>query len=138
MVTTGKGGKKTRSHELVLRAVQAMERYPVVVASYDRDSDTLMMHFGGRPRAATSVPIERDGKTAFYVRVDRANGEVVGLQVEDFTTSFLEWRPELAETLNDAELRGITREEVAVITARFRGRAGAETFAHFLATVAAA
>jgi hypothetical protein len=130
--------KKNSIRELVLRAVEAMVRSPVVLVSYDRDSDTLMLHFGGSPRAASSIPIERASRTAFFVRVDRARDEVVGIQVEDFTATFLEWHPELAETLNDAELRGISRGEVGDIIARFRGRASPETFAGFLASLAAA
>jgi hypothetical protein len=113
MVTITRDRHALRGNDLVLRAAQAMEQCPVVLASYDRDSDALMLRFGERPRAATSVPIERDCRTTFYARVHRASEEVVGLQIEDFTTSFLEWHPELAEALNDAELRGITREEAA-------------------------
>jgi hypothetical protein len=138
MVTTDSGVGQIQSDDLVLRAARAMEHSPLVSVSYDRDSDTLMLHLGGRPRAATSVPIERASRTAFFVRLDRASDEIVGFQIEDFTASFLEDHPELADTLNDADLRGITQEEVAEIIARFRGRAASDTFAHFLANLAAA
>jgi len=88
-----------------------------VVIAYDRISDTLMIHFFGRGRAATSVPVEDtvDGRDLVFARLDRATDEVVGIQVEEFLDVYVKARPEMIKLLSVAELRGITRDDVRLL-----------------------
>lgn len=74
--------------------------YDRVVFSYDRDSDTLMVHLYGRGRAAVSIEA---GENA-YVRWDRAADEVVGLHVENVRRAIVPKHPEL---LNHAAVYGV-------------------------------
>ena len=107
---------------LVKSAVAASEARPGSVAySYDAPSDTLMVHFSGAPRAATSVLID-DPFDSVYVRIDPESNEVVGLQIEGFAIDFVYRHPEMAETLLLADLRGITRDEAAEIVERAQTR----------------
>jgi hypothetical protein len=54
-----------------------------VALTYDRPSDTLFIHFSGRPQPAVSVPADaRFGMVDIYLRVDSVSEEVVGLQIE--------------------------------------------------------
>lgn len=48
--------------------------------SYDRSSDTLMIHFLGGPRPAVCL----DAGPHLYLRVDPHSKEIVGLQIEHF------------------------------------------------------
>lgn len=67
--------------------------YDPVLFSYDRDSDTLMVHLYGRGRAAVSIEA---GENA-YVRWDRAADEVVGLHLENVRRSILQTYPDLLD-----------------------------------------
>lgn len=107
---------------LVRSAVAASEAQPGRIAySYDAPSDTMMVHFSGVPRAATSVLID-DPFDSVYVRMDQERNEAVGLQIEGFTIDFVYRHPEMAETLLVADLRGITRDEAAAIVDRAQQR----------------
>jgi hypothetical protein len=108
-----------RERGLFERAVAAVNDHPRDVASsYDRDSDTMMVHFFGAPRSAVSISID-DLDDALYVRLDRAADEVVGLQIEGFMAQFMISHPDLADILSVARLRGIIRgEAVAAALAR--------------------
>jgi hypothetical protein len=113
---------KDRLISLVRSAVAASEARPgSVTYSYDAPSDTLMVHFFGIPRAATSVLID-DPFDSVYIRVDPESDEAVGLQIEGFAIDFVYRHPEMAETLLIADLRGITREEAAAIVDRAQQR----------------
>jgi hypothetical protein len=84
--------------------------------SYDRDSDTLMVHFGGRGRPAVSVPSPKPLTRDFvFLRFDPASGELVGVQVEDFLNLFLPEHPETGILVERAELRGITEAELGAL-----------------------
>lgn len=80
-----------------------------VVVTYDRESDTLMLHFSGRGHPGVSVVIDDD----LYVRLDRDRTRVLGLQIEGFLSRVAHERPELLDLLDVAELRGITLEQIA-------------------------
>ena len=80
-----------------------------VVFSYDRESDTLMIHFYGRGLRGVSVHVQ-DG---WYVRKDRDRQRVIGLQIEGFLARVVREDPWLLDALDLAELRGISLEEVA-------------------------
>jgi hypothetical protein len=107
-----------QERKLLERAVAVVNDHSRDVAfSYDRDSDTMMVHFFRTPRPAVSIAIE-DSADALYVRLDRAADEVVGLQIEGFLSRFISRHPDWADTLSIARLRGLTREDaVAAATA---------------------
>lgn len=86
-----------------------------VVIAYDRTSDTLMIHFYGRGRGATSVPVGRDDRDFIFARLDRETNKVVGIQIEDFLDIFVRHHPTMVKFLDIAELRGISRDEVQLI-----------------------
>lgn len=91
-----------------------------VVISYDRASDTLMVHLFGRGRAAVSVPSPRPLTRDFvFLRIDPETDELVGVQIEDFLRLYVVDHPEMLHLLERAELRGITHEEVNRIQDRF-------------------
>ena len=107
-----------QERQLLERAVAVVYDHPRDVAfSYDRDSDTMMVHFFGTPRPAVSISID-DPNDALYVRLDRAADEVVGLRIEGFITRFISRHPDWADTLSIARIRGITREEAVAATAQ--------------------
>ena len=108
------------NRRLVERAVVVVNDHSLDVAfSYDRDSDTMMVHFFGAPRPAVSISID-DPDDALYVRLDRTADEVVGLQIEGFIARFIGRHPEWADTLTIARLRGITRKEAVAAAAKAR------------------
>lgn len=82
-----------------------------IVVGYDRDSDTLMVHFYGRGVPGISVH-RGDG---WYVRWNRERTCPIGLQIEEFLARAVRDEPDLLRALDLAELRGITVEEVARI-----------------------
>ncbi|MBA2277849.1 MAG: DUF2283 domain-containing protein [Chloroflexia bacterium] len=80
--------------------------------NYDRQSDTLMVYFGGKPRPAISVVIDDH---QFY-RVDAETEEVVGYQIENFLGEVVYQHPSF---LTVAEAAGIDAETIAAIRERF-------------------
>lgn len=112
-----------QERRLLERAVAVVNDRPRdVTFAYDRHSDTMMVHFFGTPRPAVSISID-DPDDALYVRLDRAADEVVGLQIEGFRTRFIFRHPDWADTLLNARLRGITREEAVATAAQARHEA---------------
>ena len=96
-----------------------------IVVSYDRRSDTLMVHFGARGRAAVSVPSPKPLARDFvFLRFDPATGELVGVQIEDFLDLYLPANPKAAILIERAELRGITEAEVVAELRRLRPDVG--------------
>jgi hypothetical protein len=89
-----------------------------VLVTYDRESDTLMIHFAERGRPGISVVADAD----VYLRLDRERRSVLGLQIEGFLARVARERPELLDLLDVADLRGISLEDVA----RLRREIGAE------------
>jgi len=81
------------------------------IVSYDRESDTLMLHLFGRGRPGISVVVG----DYLYLRMDRERKQVFGFQIEGFLSHVVRRRPELLDALDVAELRGITLEEVATL-----------------------
>jgi len=65
---------------------------------YHEDEDTFFLR-AEKPRPATSV--DWDGE--LWIRIDPKNGEVVGLEIEDFETVFLKKYPELASAWKEAK-----------------------------------
>ncbi len=106
---------------LIRRAAAAIRRPGDVTFSYDHDSDTMLIHFFGEPRLATSVPVD-DPNDVFHVLWDRAHDQIVGLQIEGIALDFVFRHPEMADTLAIARLRGLTREEADEIARRAKER----------------
>ncbi len=75
---------------------------------YDRELDTLFVHFFGHERRA----INRLAGDYAYVRVDPQTSGVMGLQIERFLRRAVKAHPELIELLRHAELRGVSFERV--------------------------
>jgi hypothetical protein len=80
-----------------------------VSLSYDRESDTLMVHLVPRGEPGISVAIDDH----LLVRLDRTRQRVLGLQIEGFLISVVRRQAKMLDGLDVAELRGITLEEVA-------------------------
>lgn len=78
-----------------------------VVVSFDRRSDTLLIHLFGR-RGSVSVPVGN----YLYVMVAPDTEETIGFHVEGFLSQAVKDVPEAIELLDYAELRGITPAEV--------------------------
>ena len=89
-----------------------------VVVSYDRRSDTLLIHFFGRERDAVSV----QGDRYLYLLVDPDTEEIVGFHFEGFVARAIKDVPELIDVLDHAELRGITPAEVRALRSGALGR----------------
>jgi len=89
-----------------------------VVVSYDRPSDTLMIHLFGRQRDSVSVQAARN----IYVLADPDTEEVVGVHVEGFLARMVRDAPEAIDILEHAELRGITPMEVRSLRSEALGR----------------
>jgi hypothetical protein len=79
-----------------------------VVVSFDRRSDTLLIHLFGRGRESISVPVA----TYLYVMVDPETEDIVGFHIEGFLGQAVKDVPESIDLLDYAELRGITPAEV--------------------------
>jgi hypothetical protein len=79
-----------------------------IVISYDRRSDTLLVHLFGRGRPSISVPIER----YLYAMVDPENEGIIGIHIEGFLGQAVKEHSQEIELLDYAELRGITPAEV--------------------------
>lgn len=76
--------------------------------SYDRRSDTLLVHLFGRGRPSVSVPIRR----YLYAMVDPDSEEIIGIHIEGFLSQAVKEHPQEIALLDYAELRGITPAEV--------------------------
>lgn len=80
--------------------------------SYDRFSDTMMVHFSGKPLPAVAVPIEVGPYDYVFARVDPHTERVVGVQIEDFLAFAIAEHPSWGWALGFARLNGITDEQV--------------------------
>lgn len=103
-----------------------------VVVTYDRESDTLLLHFDGRGQPGISVV----GNDALYIRYDRERKRVLGLQIEGFLARVAPRHPAMLDVLDVAELRGISLEEVARLrrgigTEQRKQAAVGEVLSHF-------
>jgi len=89
----------------------------LIVVSYDRASDTLMIHPFGRGRPAVSVPAPTDGeRDMVFWRVDPETEAVIGFQIEDFLRFYVPTVPRALDWLHPrhgAELRGLSTAEAA-------------------------
>ena len=79
-----------------------------MIVSFDRRSDTLLIHLFGRGRKSISVPVAN----YLYVMVDPESEMIVGFHVEGFLGQAIKDVPEAIMLLDYAELRGITLAEV--------------------------
>jgi hypothetical protein len=82
-----------------------------VAVSYDRRSDTLLMHLYGRDRNSVSVQCSPN----LYWLTDPETEEVVGFHIEGFLARAVQDAPELVNLLDYAELRGVTPAEVRAL-----------------------
>ena len=82
-----------------------------VVVSYDRRSDTLLIHLFGRGRDTISVPVAK----YLYVMVSPDTETIVGFHIEGFLAQAVKDTPETITLLDYAELRGITPAEVRAL-----------------------
>lgn len=74
---------------------------------YDRQSDTLFVHFYGEARPASSEPLDNLGDRDYaFLRVDPITDEVVGIQIETFLSYAILQHPDFVEALTIAELHG--------------------------------
>lgn len=83
--------------------------------TYDRKSDTLMIHFYGLKRPAISVEARSIFPRAdehLYLRVDLDTQEVIGAQVEAFVRAVVRQDPSLLDLL---ELAGVKPDDVQKI-----------------------
>lgn len=79
-----------------------------VVISYDRRSDTLLVHLFGQGRSSISVPVER----YLYAMVDPESEQSISVRIEGFLSQAVKEHPWEIMLLDYAELRGITPIEV--------------------------
>ncbi|MDQ3226609.1 MAG: hypothetical protein M3Q50_08275, partial [Chloroflexota bacterium] len=75
-----------------------------IVVSYDRRSDTLLIHLFGRGHSTISVPVAK----YLYVMVTPDTETIVGFHIEGFLAQAVNENPEAIALLDYAELRGIT------------------------------
>ncbi|MDQ2651498.1 MAG: hypothetical protein M3Z20_00510 [Chloroflexota bacterium] len=79
-----------------------------IAISYDRTSDTLLIHLFGRRQPSVSMPIEGH----LYALVDPESERIVGIHIERFLAQAVKEHPAEIAILDHAELRGITPIEV--------------------------
>lgn len=109
-----------QAHKLIEQAARASRSHAGEAAfSFDRESDTLFVHFYGAARSSISVPVD-DPEDAWYLLWEPETAEVVGLQIEGFLTHFIFRHPEFGDALAVARLRGISREEALAVAQRAR------------------
>jgi hypothetical protein len=82
-----------------------------IAVSYDRRSDTLLIHLFGRGHNTVSVPVAK----YLYVMVTPDTETIVGFHIEGFLTQAVKDTPEAISLLDYAELRGITPAEVRAL-----------------------
>lgn len=70
-----------------------------VVVSFDRRSDTLLIHLFGRGRGSVSVPVS----DYLYLMVDPATEETIGVHVEGFLSQAVKDSPEAMKLQATAE-----------------------------------
>ncbi len=86
-----------------------------IVLSYDRRSDSLMVHFV--ERGAPHVAVESGAWT--YVLVDPETELITGLRFDAFLDRVVPQYPEYVRLLEISELRGITAAEVLALRRTF-------------------
>jgi hypothetical protein len=101
------GRKKVDFKPLDLRSVNPSW----IEISFDRRSDTLLIHLFGRDRDSISVPIAK----YLYLLVDPETEQVIGLHIEGFLAQAVKDVPAAIALLDFAELRGITPAEVRLL-----------------------
>lgn len=82
-----------------------------VAVTYDRFSDTLILHLHGKNVPSISVPVRKYD----YMLVSPDGREFLGFQIEGFLAQAVKDEPRMIEMLNFAELRGITPAEVQAL-----------------------
>jgi hypothetical protein len=82
-----------------------------IVVSYDRRSDTLLIHLFGRGRDTISVPVAK----YLYAMVAPDTETILGFHIEGFLAQAVKDTPEAITLLDHAELRGITPAEVRAL-----------------------
>lgn len=100
-----------------------------VVLSYDRESDTLMIHLHGRGQPGVSRHVTDE----FMIRLGRDRQTVLDFQIEHFLSRVVHEHPKLLDVLDIAELRGITIEEVARLRRDVASTQKRETIAEVIA-----
>jgi hypothetical protein len=82
-----------------------------VVVSFDRLSDTLLIHLFGRGLSTVSVAVG----DYLYLLVDPDTEKIVGFHVEGFLTQAVKEVPTAIDLLDYAEVRGMTLAEVRAL-----------------------
>lgn len=88
-----------------------------IAISYDRPSDTLLVHLFGRSLPSVSVPVER----YLYALVDPESEQIIGIHIEGFLTQAVKEHSDEISILDHAELRGITPFEVRALQRELLG-----------------
>jgi hypothetical protein len=88
-----------------------------IVVSYDRRSDTLLIHLFGRGLDTISVPVEK----YLYLMVTPDTETIVGFHIEGFLAQAVKDVPDSIMLLDYAELRGIIPAEVKALQRAPRG-----------------
>lgn len=95
--------------QLELRPFQWVDMVPdSIVITFDRPSDTLLIHLFGRGRSLVSVPVDRYD----YALVNSETEQTLGIHIEGFLAQEVKEHPTQTVLLDHAELRGITPIEV--------------------------
>jgi hypothetical protein len=82
-----------------------------VIYNYDRESDTLMVHFYGLGVPAVSVLVTDD----FMLRINRVDDRIVGFQIDHFLSTVVYEIPDLIDVLDIAETHDLTADEIVAI-----------------------
>jgi hypothetical protein len=77
---------------------------------YDDDADTLLVYFFGPPEFAVSYKLPDDRH--LYLRLSEDEYEIIGVQIEGFTSGFLAVHPEFMDLAREA---GVSAETISII-----------------------
>jgi hypothetical protein len=109
----GDGSGRNR-HQTDPKPVDLADLDPArIQISFDRRSDTLLIHLFGRDRDTISVPVAK----YLYVLVDPETEQVIGVHIEGFLAQAVKDVPAAIALLDFAELRGISPAEVRALSA---------------------
>lgn len=105
--------QRSRQLTAAIRDELAANRVGHLVASYDRDSDELLVYFNEEDaeRPGVSCPVVKN----LWTRLDRETGRPLGFQFDHFLSVAAMKRPSFMDFMDIAELRGISIGEFAHI-----------------------
>lgn len=85
----------TETPQINFASIENIKSFVIV---YDEEADTLYAR-PEQPCPATSI--DWDGQ--MWIRVDPENGEIVGLEIDDFEAFFIKKYPEVAQAWSEAK-----------------------------------